>query len=213
MSTAQFELTAEPRSDLGKGASRRLRREGKVPAVLYGSHQEPASIMLSANELNKSLKHEAFYNHILTVQLEGKTERAVLKDLQRHPYKPTILHVDLQRINEAEKLHMQIPLHFINEEACVGVKLGGGSISHQTSEVEIHCLPKDLPEYIEVDMLEADIGTTFHLSDLNLPEGVVIPGLVKGGESDLPVASVQKRGGGSDEDEEGGEATEEAAAE
>ncbi|WP_353570914.1 50S ribosomal protein L25/general stress protein Ctc [Candidatus Albibeggiatoa sp. nov. BB20] len=210
MSTAQFELIAELRSDLGKGASRRLRREGKVPAILYGSHQEPTSIMLSANELGKSLKHEAFYNHILTVQLEGKTERAVLKDLQRHPYKPTILHVDLQRVNESEKLHMNIPLHFTNEMACVGVKMGGGSIFHQTSEVEIHCLPKDLPEYLEVDMLEMDVGQTLHLSDLTLPEGVVIPGLVKGEESDLPVASIQKRGG-SDDDE--AEATEEVVAE
>jgi large subunit ribosomal protein L25 len=211
MSTAQFELIAELRSDLGKGASRRLRREGKVPAILYGSHQEPVSIMLSANELGKSLKHEAFYNHILKIQVNGKPERAVLKDLQRHPYKPTILHLDLQRVNETEELRMNVPLHFTNEAACVGVKLGGGSIFHQTSEVEIHCLPKDLPEYIEVNMLEMEIGQTLHLSDLVLPEGVVIPGLVKDEESDLPVATVQKRSSGDDDDE--AEETEEVVAE
>ncbi len=203
MSTAQFELIAEPRSDLGKGASRRLRREGKVPAVLYGSHQESVSISLSANELDKSLKHEAFYNHILKLQLADKTERVVLKDLQRHPYKPIVLHVDLQRISESEKLHMHVPLHFTNEEKCVGVKLGGGTISHHTVEIEIHCLPKDLPEFIEVDMTEADIGTILHLSDLKLPEGVVIPALLHGDEDqDIPVVSVTKRGSGSEEESE-----------
>lgn len=201
MSTAQFELTAEPRSDLGKGASRRLRREGKVPAILYGSHQEPTTISLSANELSKNLKHEAFYNHILKVQLAGKTERAVLKDLQRHPFKPTVLHVDLQRVNESEQLHMQVPLHFTNEEKCIGVKMGGGSISHHIGEIEIHCLPKDLPEFIEVDMTELEIGTILHLSDLTLPEGVIIPALVHGDEDqNIPVVSVTKRGGGDEEE-------------
>jgi large subunit ribosomal protein L25 len=199
MSAIEFALVAESRTDLGKGASRRLRHTGKVPAIVYGAHQEALPIMLSANELNKSLQHEAFYNHVLNLQLDGKTERVVLKDLQRHPYKPLILHVDLQRIREDEAIRMVVPLHFIHEDICVGVKVGGGHIAHHSVEVEIACLPKDLPEYISVDMTDVGLGQVLHLSELVLPQGVNIPLLAQGEEYNLPVVSVQKRGGETEE--------------
>ncbi len=185
-----FEIIAEPRDDLGKGASRRLRREGKVPGVVYGADKEATSIMVGHNEIFHHLDNEAFYSHILTLQLANKKERVVLKDLQRHPYKPTILHLDLQRVEENEQLTMRVPLHFINEEMCIGVKQGGGVVSHVISELEISCLPKDLPEYIEVDLLNVELGDGIHLTDLVMPEGVEITALSHGGDETQTVAMV-----------------------
>lgn len=200
--SAEFELNAELRTDLGKGASRRLRRlQNKVPAVLYGADKDPQAISLKANELDKALLNEAFYSHILTINLDGKAEQAVIKDLQRHPAKPIILHADFQRIDATHEIHMSVPLHYINEEKCKGVKLQGGKISHQMTEVEITCLAKDLPEYLEVDMTEVEVGTILHLSDIGLPEGVRIIALTQGDDHDLPIATVQTPKGGSDEDE------------
>lgn len=187
----EFSLNAELRSDEGKGASRRLRRlQNKVPAIIYGGTDAPQSISLAANELNKALAHEAFYSHILTLNLEGKEQQAILRDLQRHPSKPVILHADFQRIDAHHKIHMNVPIHFINETSCIGVKLQGGAISHQMTEVEVNCLPKDLPEYIEVDMANVEIDAIIHLSDLTIPAGVEIIALTHGEDHDLPVASV-----------------------
>lgn len=187
----EFSLNAELRSDEGKGASRRLRRlRNKVPAVIYGGTDAPQSISLAVNELNKALSHEAFYSHILTLTLEGKEQQAVLRDLQRHPSKPVILHADFQRIDANRKIHMNVPIHFINETSCIGVKLQGGAISHQMTEVEVNCLPKDLPEYIEVDMANVEIDSIIHLSDLTMPAGVEIIALTHGADHDLPVANV-----------------------
>ena len=161
-----FELQATVRNDAGKGASRRLRREGKVPAILYGAGDAPLMLSLEHNPVMHSLENEAFYSHILNVNFGGKTVRAVLKDLQRHPYKPVIMHLDLQRVSEREKLRMNIPLHFLGEENAPSVKQLGGVVSHLVSEVEISCLPKDLPEYIEVDVSTLGLNETLHLSNL-----------------------------------------------
>jgi len=205
-----FEVTVEPREAQSKGASRRLRRAGQVPGIMYGADKDPVTFSVSHSEMLKHLEHEAFYSHILTIKMGDQVDKAVLKDLQRHPSKPFIMHIDFQRIDEAHKLHMHIPLHFMNEEHCVGVKQDGGVISHLMSEIEIHCLPKDLPEYIEIDLTEVHAGNSIHLSDLKLPEGVEIPGLAHGADHDLPVVAVHKgRGAGDDEEAEGeAEATE-----
>jgi len=187
----QFEMTAEPRVDQGKGASRRLRREGKVPAVLYGAGKEAVAIQLDHNSLRRQLQSEAFYSHILHLSLNGTDEQVVLKDVQRHPVRPQILHIDLLRIDENEELEMRVPVHTINEEQCIGVKTKGGLINHQMNEVEVLCLPKNLPEYIEVDVAELDVGDTVHLEDLQLPEGVRSAVIAHGGDGSLPVVSVQ----------------------
>jgi large subunit ribosomal protein L25 len=186
----QFEINAEPRSGLGKGASRRLRRAGKLPGVIYGAKQDTLAITLDHNELNHQLENEAFYSHILSVKIGGEEVKAVLKDLHRHPYKPSIMHVDFLRISETEKITMRVPLHFINEAQCIGVKQGGGVISHILTEVEISCLPKDLPEYIEVDMADVKLNEAVHLGDIRLPAGVEIYALTHGGDPARPVASV-----------------------
>jgi|AP95_1055475.scaffolds.fasta_scaffold89580_1 large subunit ribosomal protein L25 len=185
-----FEIIAEPREDMGKGASRRLRREGMVPGVVYGGNKDAASIMVNQNEIMRHLEDEAFYSHILTLQVGKSKEKVVLKDLQRHPYKPVVLHLDLLRVDENEKLTMRVPLHFINEDKCIGVKQGGGVVSHVITDLEIICLPKDLPEYIEVDMAEVNIGEGIHLTDLKLPEGSEIAALLHGGDAAQIVATV-----------------------
>jgi large subunit ribosomal protein L25 len=182
-----FEINATVRTDIGKGASRRMRHAGLIPAIIYGAGKDPVSLSLFHNEIAKNLIHESFYSHILTVNIDGKSEKAVLKDLQRHPYKPSILHLDLQRVSDTDKISLRVPLHFINEDNCVGVKQGGGKISHQMTEVEISCLPKDLPEFIEVDLVNVKAGEIVHLSSLTLPENVELVSLTHG---DLPVASV-----------------------
>ncbi len=170
---ADYVINAEPRADQGKGASRRLRRAGKVPAVLYGGHKDPAMLQVSHTELAHRLENEAFYSHIITVKISGEEQQAVLKDLQRHPARPLILHMDLQRVLADEVIHMRVPLHFKGEDAAPGVK-EGGVFQHQITEIEIECLPKDLPEFIEIDvsMLKVDEGV--HLSQVKIPEGVKV---------------------------------------
>jgi large subunit ribosomal protein L25 len=195
-----FELQATVRNDAGKGASRRLRREGKVPAILYGAGDAPLMLSLEHNPVMHSLENEAFYSHILNVNVGGKTVRAVLKDLQRHPYKPVLLHLDLQRVSEKEKLRMSVPLHFLGEENAASVKQLGGVVSRLVSEVEVSCLPKDLPEYIEVDVSALGLGETLHLSNLKLPAGVELIALTHGSEHDLPVVSVHLPRGASESD-------------
>lgn len=208
-----FELQAEPRADQGKGASRRLRRAGKLPAILYGADKEPQSITLDHNAVKLSLEHEAFYSHVLSIQLEGKTEKAILRDVQRHPCKPFILHLDLLRVSEDHAIRVHVPLHFINEETCVGVKTGGGMVSHQMVEVEVECLPRNLPEFIPVDVAALKVGDSLHLSELPLPEGVSIVALSHGPDHDLPVVSILKpRGTAAEEEGEAGEGGEEGEA-
>jgi len=191
MSAANFTLNAQDRTNEGKGASRRLRRlEAKVPAVIYGGTAPAQSISLELRELVKALENEAFFSHILTINVDGKPQQAVIKALQRHPVKNVPLHADFLRVDANQKLVRKVPLHFLNQDTCVGVKVGGGEITHYTSEVEISCLPADLPEFIEVDMIAVEVGKTLHLSDLVLPKGVEIPSLALGHDHDQPVANV-----------------------
>ena len=186
----QFELNAEPREDVGKGASRRLRKSGRLPGIVYGTEKQAEMISLVHDDVLHQLEHEAFYSHILTLNVGDTSERVVLKDLQRHPYKPSLMHIDFLRIKEDEKLTMRVPLHFTNETKSVGVKTGGGVVSHIMTDLEVSCLPKDLPEYIEVDLLEVNLGETVHLGDLKLPDGVEIYALQHGGDPAQPVASI-----------------------
>ena len=186
----QFEIIAEPRDDVGKGASRRLRRAGKLPGVVYGSDRGVTAITLDQDDFMHKIEHEAFYSHILTLRIGKDMEKVVLKDLQRHPFKRQLLHIDLQRINENEMLTMRIPLHFTNESKCPGIKTGGGVASHVMTEIEIRCLPKDLPEFIEVDMSEVILGETIHLVDLRLPEGVENYALLHGGDPSQSIVTV-----------------------
>lgn len=186
---AKFELSAEMRDVKGKGASRRLRRDGKVPAVMYGAGKDAVALTLDHNTLYHQVKNEAFYSSILTIKVGKDQEQAVLRDIQMHPYKPRIAHIDLQRISATEKLHMRVPLHFINQDTAPGVKQQGGIVSHLMTEVDITCLPKDLPEYLTVDMGSLTLNQSVHLSDIQLPEGVSITSLAHGGD-DLAVAAI-----------------------
>ena len=197
-----FNVTAESRKDVGKGASRRLRHAGRIPGVIYGAGQEAVSLTMNHDDILHHLEHEAFYSHILNVSVDGKAQKAVLKDVQRHPSKAKIMHVDFLRVSEKDKIHMHVPLHFINEEVAPGVKIGGGLVSHLMSSVDIVCLAKDLPEYLEVDLGNLNTGESLHLSDIKLPDGVEIPALAQGPDHDLPVASIHAKKGGGEEGEE-----------
>ncbi|QMU61532.1 MAG: 50S ribosomal protein L25/general stress protein Ctc [Gammaproteobacteria bacterium] len=190
--SVDFTLNAELRNeqDLGKGASRRLRKKGRVPAVIYGGGEDSVSVTLDHNSLVHSLEQEAFYSHILNVEVAGKSQRAILRDLQRHPYKSTVLHMDLLRVREDTAINVHVPLHFLNEDTCPGVKLDGGVISHNTTEIEISCLPKDLPEFIEVDAGELKLNDSLHLSDIKVADGVTIVELSHGEDHDHVVVSV-----------------------
>ncbi|MBQ0720155.1 MAG: 50S ribosomal protein L25/general stress protein Ctc [Gammaproteobacteria bacterium] len=188
-----FVLNATVRSDIGKGASRRLRRlDNLVPAIIYGLGDAPESISLANNQLSHALDNEAFYSHIIELSIDSKSQNVILKDVQRHPARAEILHVDFLRVDLTQKLTTRAPLHFINEEECHGVKIEGGQISHNVNDLEIECLPGDLPEYIEVDMAEVTLGQTLHISDVILPEGVVSVALTHGEDHDLPIAAVVK---------------------
>ena len=200
-----FELVADPRDGVqGKGASRRLRRSGKVPAILYGGHNEPRQIILDHQNLLTLLVNERFFSTILSVKINGELQPAIVKDVQRHPAKNQILHMDLQRVLENEQVRIEIPLHFKGDGAAPGVK-AGGVVSHLRNEVEVSCLPKDLPEFLEVDVSAMNINDLLHLSDLKLPAGVEIPELSHGRDS--PIVSVHHARA-----EEVDQPTEEAAA-
>ena len=186
-----FELSAESRNDMGKGASRRLRRTGKVPAVIYGGDAEPQSLSLVHNELMHRLQDEAFYSHILTVTIDGKPVQAVLRDLQRHPARPVILHADLQRVSANEKMHLRVPLRFIGADVSPGVKTAGGLFIHELNEVDVECLPANLPEFIAVDVTGMNVGDHLHLSDLIMPAGVDLVELHRGEGHDLAVAHIE----------------------
>ena len=168
----KFELNAQARTLQGSGASRRLRRAGKVPGIIYGGDAAPQAIELDHNDLLLDMKKEAFHASILVISVDGKKQQALLRDTQMHAYKPKILHVDFQRVSATEALHLMVPLHFINEETAPGVKLSGGRVNHVLTEVDVQCLPKDLPEFIEVDVGALEVGESIHLSDLKLPKGV-----------------------------------------
>ena len=187
----EFELNCSVRTDMGKGASRRLRRLDKnIPAILYGSGKDPLSLTIAHKDIAKAIENEAFFAHIITLNIGDTKEKAVIKALQRHPAKPFVLHADFLRVSDTVEITVNVPIHFLNEDTCKGVKLGGGNILKTLNEIEISCLPKDLPEYIEVDMLNLDIGDSVHLSDVKLPEGVTSVALSHGEESDLAVCAV-----------------------
>lgn len=201
MTAAIFNLSASKREDMGKGASRRLRRlNNQVPAIIYGGSKAPQPITLNHNELLKAISHEAFYSHILTLDVDGQSEQVVLKDLQRVHAKRGIMHMDFQRVSGKDKISMRVPLHFINEENCPGAK-AGGIITHLIIDLEIRCPANKLPEFIEIDMANLELDQSIHLSDITLPEGVEIPALGQG-KSDLPIVSVHAAKGSKSDDAE-----------
>ena len=187
----EFDLIAEIREDQGKGASRRLRREGKVPAIIYGAGRAPRALAFDHNKVLRQLENESFYSSVLNIKVGEKSQAAILKDLQRHPAKHQIMHMDFQRIVEDEEIRMNVPLHFLGEDVAPGVKLGGGNVSHLMTDVEVVCLPKNLPEYLEIDVSNLELNEMLNLSDIKLPKGVEIPELAQGPEHDHPVVSIQ----------------------
>ncbi|MCU7809831.1 MAG: 50S ribosomal protein L25/general stress protein Ctc [Candidatus Thiodiazotropha sp. (ex Notomyrtea botanica)] len=197
--SANFEVIAQSRIDTGKGASRRLRRSGQVPGIVYGAHKEPTMISLLHHEMIHALQNEAFYSSLLTLKLDDKPETVVIKDLQRHPAKPFILHVDFQRVQADEKIRLHVPIHFTNEETCPGIK-SGGQASHVMADVEISCLPKDLPEFIEIDMSSLEMGAIIHASELTLPAGVE---LAASDSAEDPIVLTIHTAHRSEEEEEG----------
>ena len=187
-----YTLDAVLRTDEGKGASRRLRRTGRIPAVVYGGEGEAVSISLAENQLVRHLQDEQFYSSIINLKLEKGSEKVMLRDLQRHPARPVVLHADLLRVNSKEKVRITVQLHYINEESAAGVKLDGGRVTKSMMDVEISCLVKDIPEFIEVDLIELGMGESFHLSNLKLPKGVESVQLALGEGHDLAIASISK---------------------
>ncbi len=192
----QFEINAQARTLQGSGASRRLRRAGKVPGIIYGGEAAPQAIEIDHNDLLINLKKEAFHASILSIVLDGKKQQVLLRDTQRHAFKPLILHVDFQRVDATHELHIKVPLHFVNEDTAPGVKLNNGLVNHVITEIDVQCLPKDLPEFIEVDVGELDVGASIHLSEIKLPKGVK---LAQHGGDDSVVVGVVGKGGGSEE--------------
>jgi len=186
----KFDLIAESREDRGKGASRRLRLQGKVPAIIYGAGRPPRSLSFDHNKVLKQLESESFYSSVLNIKVGEKSQAAILKDLQRHPAKQQIMHIDLQRIVEDEDIKMNVPLHFLNEEEAHGVREGGGKVAHLRTDVEVVCLPKYLPEYLEIDVIDLELDAMLYLSDLELPDGVRIPELEQGPEHDHAIVSI-----------------------
>jgi large subunit ribosomal protein L25 len=186
----KFDLIAEIREDQGKGASRRLRHEGKVPAIIYGAGRPPRQLAFDHNRVLQQLENESFYSSILKIKVGEKSQAAIVKDIQRHPAKNRVMHMDFQRIVDDEKIKMNVPIHYLNTEEAIGVKTGGGSVSQLITDVEVSCLPKDLPEYFEVDIAELELNEMLHLSDIKVPEGVEIPQLAQGPENDHAIVSI-----------------------
>ena len=186
----EFEVVATPRGALGTSASRRLRRSGHIPAILYGGGKDPIPLSLEENRIRKQIENEAFAAHILTVRIEDEESQAVLKSVHRDPATDRVIHMDFQRISASSEIHMHVPLHFVNEEDCPG-KRAGGIVTHLVVEVEVGCLPRNLPEYLEVDMASLDVGDSVHLSEIVLPEGVHLMTLAHNPDNDQPVVSVQ----------------------
>jgi large subunit ribosomal protein L25 len=190
MSKQKFVLEASVRPNVGKGASRRLRHTNAVPAIIYGGDQQPTNITLDHDKFMHAVNNEAFFTSIVTLNVGGNPESVIIKDLQRHPAKPRLMHADFQRVSADHALHVKVPLHFINEATAIGVKQGGGKVNHLMTELEITCLPKDLPQYIEVDIQDLDVNDSLHISDLKLPEGVHSVSLSHGEHGDLAVVAI-----------------------
>ncbi len=209
-----FAIPAELREDQGKGASRRLRREGLVPGIIYGAGRDPRALQIPHNFLLKALENETFYTSLLEIDASGRKQRVILRDVQRHPYKQQVMHIDFQRVSDDEQLRISVPLHFLNEDQSPAGRQAGVVISHNVNEVEINCLPKDLPEYLEVDLADMDVGTIIHLSDVTLPEGVEIIALSHDDDAVVATAShVAAASTSSDEEGAEGDVGGEAAAE
>ena len=186
----KFDLIAEYRTDIGKGASRRLRHQGKVPAIIYGAGRPPRALAFDQNKVLKQLESESFYSSVLNIKVGENSQAAIVKDLQRHPARNQILHMDLQRIVEDEHIRMNVPIHYVGEDVALGVKDGGGKVAHLMTDVEVICLPKDLPEYFEVDVSALELDEMLHVSDIKLPDGVEIPLLAQGPEHDRAIVSI-----------------------
>ena len=186
----KIEINAKERKSKGTGASRRLRHEGSTPGILYGGVKDSISLEIDTKELFMQFRHEAFHASILTINLEGKKESVILRDFQMHPVRNNIQHIDFQRINENEKINVKVPFHFVNEDTAPGVKIEGGLVSHIMTEIDISCLPKDLPQYIEVDLGELAMGESIHLSEITVPEGVELTSLTD--ENDPAITSISK---------------------
>lgn len=189
-----FEVIAQARAEQGSGASRRLRNAGRVPAIVYGGGKDAQAVTLDHNSIYHALRVEAFHASVLSLNVDGQVEKVLLRDVQHHPFRQLILHIDFQRVDPNAKLHIKVPLHFINADVAPGVKLGGGIISHVLNEVEVSCLPADLPEFIEVDLANLAAGHSIHMSDLKLPQGVELVALHRG--DNQTVANCSGKAGG-----------------
>ena len=205
---SDFHLSAHSREEAGKGSSRRLRRlEGLIPAVVYGGENAPKAIQLAHKDLKRALEEQSFYSSVITLDIDRKEEPVILKALQRHPAKPLVLHADFQRATAGTVLKVNVPIHFLNESSCTGVKLQGGVIHHDSVEIEVSCSPKDLPEFIEVDLAAVELDQVIHLSDIEPPKGVTFIALSH--DSDLPIVSIHKaKGASTDPEPEADAATE-----
>lgn len=197
-----IEMTAEVREDLGKGASRRLRHANLVPGIIYGAAKEPSNITLPHNVVTKQLENELFYTQVMTIKVGKKSEKVIVRDIQHHPIKQQVLHMDFLRIDPKQKMHVHIPFHFLNEETAPGVK-EGGKVNHIQIEMEVICLPKDIPEFIEVDMGALEMGQSVHLSEIPLAKGVVCAALTHGEGHDSAVAAIHAVRGAEEEVETG----------
>lgn len=206
MPEAIFNLDAEVRTDLGKGASRRLRHADKVPAILYGAEKDPISLTLDHSKVLQAQEFEAFYNHVLTLNIGGEKVEALVKDMQRHPFKPKVMHLDFLRVDATHVISTQVPVHFINEEEAESIKMLGGHAEHHVNDIAISCLPAQLPEFIEVDLKDVALGQTLHLSDVKLPEGVASVELAKGEGHDVAVVTVKVAKGATDSEDDAEEA-------
>jgi len=210
---ATIEVNAVSRSVQGTGASRRLRRAGKVPAIVYGASEKAQVIELDHKALLLQLRHESFHSTILQMNVDGNKQSVLLRDVQMHPWKHEVLHIDFQRVDAKQKIHMRVPLHFVNEEIAPGVKLGGGVVNHVMTELEVSCLPADLPEYLEVDLAALELGDSVHLSEVKLPSGVESVQLTRGDDSVVVSVQVPRVAAETEETAVGEEAAEGAAAE
>jgi len=187
----EHKITASGRSDEGKGASRRLRHAAQIPAIVYGGHADPKSIQLEHEKTWLASQNEWFYSSILSLELDGKVEKVLLRDMQRHPFKQQIMHLDFQRVSENEAIRVAVPLHFLNEDTSPAGKMADVAVTHDLTEVVISCLPRDLPEFLEVDLGALAVGDTIHLSQIKLPKGVEVPELKLGSDHDVAVAAAR----------------------
>ena len=210
---SDFTLNASVRNDLGKGASRRLRRANlQVPAIIYGGEQAPQPISVEKAAFYKAIEDETFFSSVLNLVVDGKKQQVVVRDLQRHPYKPLVTHADFLRVDASHEITIRVPLHVVGEEKSKGIKDDGGELHILSNEIEISCLPKDLPDFLEVDISEIELGTTLHLSDLKVPAGVTLVELSYGADHDNAVLTISKpKVRSEDEDGEEGEEGEGAA--